>query len=107
MPNKPKDAVLYDGSYFLTVEFTTEVDPDGGKFLSPYEDQPGRILINPNQPRFDMDVALNHEINHYIAWVLDWKQWGHARIDAHALRSVCLLKNSPWLAKHWYARYGK
>jgi len=103
MPAKKKPA-LYDGQYHITLEFSDEVGPDSGKYISPDKDKPGRIIVNPNQPEFDRAITLQHEVNHHIAWTRNAKATfvSHLALDYHATRFMTLLQNSPKLAEYLY-----
>ena len=95
--------VLSDGRYGINLEYSTSIGTDSGKYHSPYDSQPARIIINPSQPGFDRDVALLHELNHHIAWTRNKRVFvSHEALDFHATGLLCLLRHSPKLAEHFY-----
>lgn len=96
---KRKPTVLTDGDYRLSLELSDEIGPTSGRFMSPYDNEPGRILINPDQPRVDMEIAVLHELNEYIKWKADMKYWTHKALEQHAEILARLLRNSPKLAQ--------
>jgi len=102
--SKPRlKGTLYDGQYRLDIEFS-DISPDSGKYVSPYESESGRVIVNPDQPEFDRVVAMTHEIWHHIAWTREAKSTfvSHTALEYHACRFVAMLQNSPKLAEYYY-----
>ena len=96
--------VLSDGRYEIAMAYSTDIEPDAGRYTSPGSESAGIIIINPNQPEFDRDVALLHELDHHIAWTRQAKHTftSHEALDYHATTMLCLFRNSPKLAEHFY-----
>ena len=105
----PKVAgLLSDSRYFLQLEYTDKIEPDSGKYVSPYDDKPGLVIVNPLQPEFDREVALIHELNHHIEWMWNKPLFiSHEALDWHATWLLSLLRNSPRLAQHYYLYHKK
>ena len=104
MGAKKKQTILYDGQYYLSLEFTNDLVPPGGEYISPRGDEAGRITVTGDAPDFDIAVAVQHEINEHIAWTREAKTTfaSHAALDYHAIRFMSLLQNSPKLAEYYY-----
>lgn len=100
---KPQ-AILYDGRYYLVLEYSDSITPDSGKYISPSDTEPGTVIVNPDQPEFDQAVALSHELWHHIAWTREANSTfvSHAALEYHACQFIALLQNSPKLAEYYY-----
>ena len=97
-----KGYALSDGRYNIALEYSSEIGTDSGAYHSPRGKQPGRIVINPEQPEFDLDVALLHEINHHIAWTRNAQTFtSHTALDYHATGLLALFRHSPRLVEHF------
>ena len=95
--------VLSDGRYGIAMAYSADIEPDAGRYTSPGSESAGIIIINPNQPEFDRDVALLHELDHHIAWTYPGVLFtSHEALDYHATGLLCLLRHSPKLAEHFY-----
>jgi len=104
MKKRQPKGTLYDGQYYITLEFSDDINLGAGKYVTPCDDKAGRIIVNGDQPEIDRAIALTHEINHHVEWTRTARRVfvSHAALDYHADRFMTLLQNSPKLAEYFY-----